>query len=189
MHAYSDYTDHQLARLLLQEDRIAFTEIYERYWQILLRTAYRILQDEDTARDTVQDVFFSLWQRRKEVKIDNLKAWLQQAVRFSVFKAIREMKWEEAMYERLRQATTAIIMDDPLVYKEQQQLILELLETLPEDCREIFRLSRTELLTHREIAMKMGVSERTVERKISKSLRLIQTGLTVSTCLAVLIQF
>lgn len=184
MSTYQDHTDQQLIECLQNEDRLAFSEIYERYWKMLLDTAYHILQDEQEAADAVQNVFISLWTRRQQLQITHLKAFLQQAARFSVFKVIRTKKREAAVYERIRQITSDIIMDDPLVFKEQQNLILELVTNLPEDCQEIFRLSRTEQLTNREIAQKMGISERTVERKLAKSLKFIKLHLPALAFLA-----
>ena len=95
MQNYSSFTDSELSYSLIEGDRLAFDEIYLRYWRTLHQKACRILNDEDEAADIIQEVFVSLWQRRTEVKVANLKAYLNQAVKFSVLKAIRENKVSE----------------------------------------------------------------------------------------------
>lgn len=172
--------------MLTAGDDKAFTEIYERYWKPLLQTACRILEDKETARDIIQEVFISLWKNRESNNIANLKAYLQQAVRFSVFKAIRNLKHDKAFYDRLADITVDIISTDPLLFKEQKRLLHQLLESLPADCREVFRLSREELHTYKQIGETLGISEKTVEKKISKALRLIRSGLSSSLCVALI---
>lgn len=144
MAAYDNLSDSQLLSFIKDGNHAAFTQIYERYWKSLFRTAYHILQDKETAQDITQNIFVSLWHRREIVKIDNLKAWLQQATRFAVFTAIKEKKHDESFYTRLASVTAEIITDNPLLFKEQQQVLKQLIDTLPEDCREAFRLSREE---------------------------------------------
>lgn len=180
MASYSTYSDEVLVTLLRQDDEGAFTEIYCRYWKPLLHTAHAILQDKEIVRDIVQTIFITFWQRRKEVQVDNLAAYLQQAARFSVFKAIRQQEKNKDFYSRLAQVTSSIIADDRLLFREQQELLRTLLGSLPDDCREVFRLSREENMTYKQIAGMLGVSEKTVEKKISRSLRHIRSGLVRS---------
>jgi RNA polymerase sigma-70 factor (family 1) len=186
MAGQKEFTATALTARLKAGDEAAFTEIYERYWQPLLRTAYHILQDRDLAQDIVQNVFIALWQRRAVADISHLQAYLQQATRFSVFKAIRELKNDQAFFERLAEVTADIITDDPLLFKEHQQLLGELIGALPEDCRETFRLSREENMTYKQIAEYLGISEKTVEKRISRSLQQIRTGLAAGMCIAII---
>lgn len=186
MSTYNTFTDKELLSLLKAGEESAFTEIYNRYWKLLYYTAHNIVQDEDSAKDIIQNVFISVWQRRNEVEIKSLKPYLQQATRFLVFKAIRAHQTDAGFYERLKLVTSEIIADDPLLFKEQQQILKELIETIPEHCRETFRLSREEGLTYKQIAMFLNVSEKTVEKRLSKTLKYIREGLTIEMCIVIL---
>lgn len=170
-------------------DNEAFTAIYNRYWESLLTTVYRILGDQETARDIVQNIFISLWHKRRETEIKYLKAYLLQAGRFAVYKEIRQRKNDESFYQRLAYITMEIVTEEPLLLKEQKRLLEQLLADLPEHCKETFRLSREENLTYKQIAEKQGISEKTVEKRISTCLAAIRSGLTVAVCMSILDAF
>jgi RNA polymerase sigma-70 factor (family 1) len=184
---YHTLTDEQLADSLKVGDEGAFTEIYNRYWKLLFYTAYNIIQDQERAQDVVQNVYISLWQRKGDVEIKSLKSYLQQSARFSVLKAIREQQNDARFYERLQEITSEIITDNPLIFKEQQQLLKNLLGSLPENCREAFRLSREEGFTYKQISSKLNISEKTVEKRVSKSLKYIRNGLNWEMCIAMIV--
>ncbi|WP_052265996.1 RNA polymerase sigma-70 factor [Pedobacter kyungheensis] len=179
------YQDELISRLKCG-DELAFNEIYNSYWKQLYYTAFTILQDEEGALDAVQEVFVSLWQRREQLNIVTLKAYLHQAVRFTVLKAIRAQKTDKEFYKRLAKITTEIIIEQPLLFKEQQKLIQGLIDSLPADCKRIFLMSREEEMTYKQIASKLEISEKTVEKKMSKSLKLIREGLSLEMCLVII---
>lgn len=177
MPAYSTYTDEQLYELLQGDDQDAFTEIYQRYWKTLYQRARAMLNDGPLAQDVVQEVFISLWNRRAEARIEKLAAYLHQAVRFQELKALHRLKSDAAFYDRLASITHGLIDHEPLLYNEMERIVRNLLARLPEDQRNILRLSREEGLTYRQIAEKTGISIKTVEKKISLSLRAISKGM------------
>jgi RNA polymerase sigma-70 factor (ECF subfamily) len=168
---HSELEDIQLQQLLQEGNEEAFAEVYNRYWKLLYTTAYAVIQNEEVAKDAVQEVYIALWQRRNEAQIHNLKAYLQQAVRFQVLKAIRAQKNDEQFYIRLATVTADIIYENPLLFKEQEALLRETMTTLPDDCRQIFQLSREEQLTYKQIADQLNISEKTVEKKMSICLK------------------
>jgi len=133
----------------------------------------------------LQEVFVSLWQRRERVEILSLKAYLFQAVRFAVLKSIRQQKTDQLFYTRLAAVTSEIVLENPMLFKEQQHLIAQVIDQLPEDCRAIFLMSREENLTYKQIAGKLEISEKTVEKKMSIALKAIRSGLNLELCLAV----
>lgn len=186
MKLYNNYTDNELLDLLRIGGEAAFAEIYSRYWKLLFQRAYIILRDDDAAKDAVQDVFISLWNRRSVIEINYLKSYLQQAIRFKVFYLIREERTDNEFYTRLRKVTTEIIADNPLLFKEQQNLLNELVDSLPDDCKEAFLLSREEDLTYKQIAEQLNVSIKTVEKRISKSLKYLRENIGMGYCLAIL---
>ena len=186
MVAYNLFSDPELIELLESGDKSAFTEIYNRYWKLLFKTALNILQDFATAQDITQNIFISLWERRSEANIQTIKPYLLQATRFAVCRAIREQQNDKAFYERLAEITTDIISDNPMLFKEQQALLNRLINGLPENCRDAFRLSREENLTYKQIAILKGISEKTVEKRISMSLQHIRNGVSLGICIAIL---
>jgi RNA polymerase sigma-70 factor (family 1) len=186
---YTGLDDTQLLKLLQEEDEEAFAEIYNRYWKLLYTTANNIIRNESAAQDAVQEVFIALWQKGKETDIQFLKAYLQQAVRFQVLKAIRSQKADEQFYNRLSSITSDIIYENPLLFKEQEGLLRQILDSLPDDCRLVFKLSREENLTYRQIAAQLEISEKTVEKKMSICLRQIREALQQNPGFAFLLFF
>ncbi|MBV4357531.1 RNA polymerase sigma-70 factor [Pinibacter aurantiacus] len=168
---YSALTDQQLLTLLKEANKDAFAEIYNRYWNNLYWSAYKIIKNESVAQDAVQEVFIALWQRNAEVDIQTLNAYLHQAVRFQILKAIKKQKADEQFYSRLVNITANIVYENPLLFKEQESLLKDILDTLPEDCRLIFHMSREEQMTYKQIALQLNISEKTVEKKMTFCLK------------------
>jgi RNA polymerase sigma-70 factor (ECF subfamily) len=181
-------SDPELINLLKKGDQEAFTLIYNNYWKLLFSIANRILNDTSAAEDIVQNIFVTLWHRREQGAILNLKAYLQQATRFCVYQAIRERKHDSSFYDRLALVTADIITDNPMLFKEQQELLQKIVDTLPEDCKETFRLSREENMTYKQIAVFLNISEKTVEKRLTKSLKHIRNGLSINSCLIIISQ-
>jgi RNA polymerase sigma-70 factor (ECF subfamily) len=172
-----NFSDDDLVKLLRFDDEAAFTEIYNRHWRKLFYTAYNITRIESSAQDIVQDIFLSLWNRRHEVEIVCLNAYLHQAARYAVLKLVRDMRCEATFHERLQTITTEIIQDDPLIFKEKQELLNQLIGSLPEKCSTAYSMSREEGLTYKQIAVRLEISQKTVEKRISTSLKHLRTGL------------
>lgn len=186
-----DFKDSDLVLLLNQNDETAFTEIYNRYWTLVYATANKILRNETVAEDIVQEVFLSIWKRSGKLQIQSLKPYLLQATRFQVFKAIRAGKADGDFYTRLTHISNEIRSDNPLLYKEVQRMVKQEIASLPEDQRTIFLMSRQQDLTYSKIAEMLGISVKTVEKKISQSLRTLRLRLrdVISSLLLIYINF
>jgi RNA polymerase sigma-70 factor (ECF subfamily) len=166
-----------LLGLMKQGDVAAFTELYNRHWKSLYISARNVLRVQEAAKDVVQEVFASLWQNKDHLDIKYPKAYLHQAVRFQVLKAIRSDKISADFYHRLTEASNEIIIENHLLFKELQHIVAELVQSLPEDCRQAFLLSREQNLSYNQIAEQLNISVKTVEKKMSRSLRFLRTGL------------
>ncbi|MGO4290232.1 RNA polymerase sigma-70 factor [Chitinophaga sp. RAB17] len=177
MNRYQQQTDADLIMLLREDKRDAFAEIYNRYWKKLLAVAYRHCKDKIIAEEIVQEVLISLWNRRKELYIENVNAYLATAVRLSVFKQYVRQKRREQI---TAQVADPIITswDEEMIYTRfLQQHINDIVEILPEKCRLVFKLSRNEGLSIPVIAQRIGVAEKTAEAHLTKALKILKNKL------------
>ena len=175
MTIYSSYTDHQLLPLLNQGDRVAFTEIYSRYWLIAYRSAIQVLNDEESCMDVIQDVFVWLWQHHEQLKINSLKAYIITAVKFKILNVIRQGKLKDTVHTKI--FTEEYEPESNIEVKELMRMIEQFAHGLPPQARQIFHMSRYEHLSNKEIAIKMGLSEKTVKNQINISLKKLKSTL------------
>lgn len=187
MNNYKALNDLELVKLIKKDDDDAFGELYKRYWRDMYLNACKIMRDEEVAQDVVQEVFVSLWNRRMDLNIQHVRSYMQQSTRFAVLKSIRSQKVNDRFYIRLRQITTELVEEQPLLFKEQHMVLNELISKLPQDCQETFRMSRDEQLTYKQIAQKLEVSEKTVEKRMTKSLKFLRENLTLELCVGILL--
>ncbi len=171
------HTDQELLWRLVNDDRKAFSVIYDRYKEVLYRHAYRMLRDEEEVKDILQELFANLWNRRFDLPhTDNLSSYLYKAVRNRVLDRIAHRKVEERYLSSLADFLEAgVCMTDELVReKELAQLIEKEVSKLPPRMREVFELSRRDNLSYKEIAEVLQISDKTVKKQVSNALTFLK---------------
>lgn len=179
---YRQQTDADLMMSFREGNSHAFAEIYQRYWKKLLAVAYHHCRDKMVAEEVVQEVFISVWNRRKELRIDNINAYLATAVRLSVFKQYLRQKRRVQIIEQTADPVVTAWDEEKIYTRFLQQQINGIVETLPRQCRLVFKLSRVEGLTIPEVARQTGIAEKTAEAHLTKALKVLKLKLN-RTCL------
>jgi RNA polymerase sigma-70 factor (family 1) len=173
-------TDDVLLVQLQQGNVAAFDAIYHRYLNKLYLQAFKLLKNKDLSKDIVQEIFILLWEKREVAHIQNLQAYLLTATRYQIFKAIKKHRLYTD-YADLTEAQLPVYqhVDGVMAVKEVAFLMSEGVQKLPQKCQAIFKLSRVDQLSHKEIARELSISTKTIENQLTialKKLRLTFKG-------------
>ncbi len=175
------HTDKELLQRISEDDSMAFTTLYRRYWEDMFLTATKALRDNTEACDVVQDVFLSLWNRRHELSIEGpLINYLQTAVRYKVIHYIQKNITRRDYLALLADVSVNWLPPDAeinLQLEELQKALSSVVTKMPPKMQQVYILSRREQLSHKEIAEQMSVSVETVKKHIQHALQLIKTAL------------
>lgn len=172
MSNYNSYTNEQLLDFLNKSDELAFTEIYERFWYKLFAISYNRLEEYDVAEDVVHDVFASLWANRTKVEIASLENYLATATKYMVLLKIKKKERERIYNNTLNEVPiTELPIEVSLHYKKILEIVKIEIENLPERCRLIFKYSRNDGMSARDIALQLNISPKTVENQVNKALK------------------
>ncbi|WP_316814511.1 RNA polymerase sigma-70 factor [Pedobacter nyackensis] len=167
-------TDVELFALIVNNDMEAFDYLFNRHWEKLYRYASGILKDDVEAQDVVQEVFVSLWQRRTELdEIKSPSSYLYGAIRFKSMAYIRNNLGKNNYFESLSHffEEGRDVINEAFDARELNELIESEIDKLPAKMKEVFRLSRMDQLSHKEIAEQLNISEKTVKKQIQLSLK------------------
>lgn|SRR5687768_3989683 len=186
---HSRLSDGELLLIFKSGDITGFNELFNRHWKPLFNLATKILNDEDLAKDTLQEIFVSFYENAIHKEIIHVKPYLYQSVKYQCFMFLRSGKISEKHLHRLEAVASANCVDEYMDAEELESLLLRRIETLPDKCREVFYLSRYELLSNKKIAEQLNISQKTVEHQITKALRTLRVSLDKLSLLALLIIF
>jgi len=172
-------SDKEIIQGLKQGDKRALTMLYNDYWKVLYISSYNLLKDKEVCEEIIQDVFIDLWNKRKELEIKvSFKSYLYACVRYKVFAQYRSNKiLRVELFEELDKRMQYATPETKMMHKELKQHIKVVVETLPDKCKKVYKLSRNEQLSHREIAEQLGISIKTVENHITNALRVLRISL------------
>ncbi len=163
--------DHLLLQKMKNGSSIAFDAIYEKYWEKLYNAAYKRLNDEDYAKDIIQDIFLQLWHRREDLQIDNLQTYLYTSVRNNVFKYLEKQQRYTPVTTLLEQLSASSEKTDAFLLRKEFMVSFEaLIRTLTPSQQEIFRMRYHEDLCTLEIAEKLNITRKTVQNQLHRSI-------------------
>jgi RNA polymerase sigma-70 factor (ECF subfamily) len=167
-------SDTEIIRRIRQGDTGQFESLFRSSYVSMVRYAKRLVKDQDSAEEIVQDLFFRLWQNKEKIKIESsLNGYLFRAVHNSCLHWIEHNKVVER-HAREASSGQSEAMETPadiIYYRELQLKIAGIIERLPDRCGRIFCMNRFEGLKYSEIAEKLSVSVKTVEADMGRALR------------------
>ena len=161
-------------------DEISFEKLFKEYFIVLCSFANKYIHDPDEAKDIVHQVYMNLWEKRKEIRINqSIRSYLYTSVHNRCLNYIRDhKKFIYDDYPDSKENLNPFIgSSDYLEAEELRSHIYKVLYELPEGCRTIFTLSRFEGKKYKEIALELGISIKTVETQMSKALKHMKSKL------------
>ncbi|MGQ8336989.1 RNA polymerase sigma-70 factor [Sunxiuqinia sp. A32] len=179
--------DSQLLERLKNSDEIAFKVIYNKYFPRLYYYVLEFIPLKDIAENILQDTFFTLWNKRLELKDNsNLSAYLFTVVKNNCLYRLRDQRYRQKLFK-----STSINRDElelnmevldsmdtsTFTIQEIQRIIEITLAELPPQNRNVFIMSRFKNKKNREIAEELNISVKVVEKHISKSLKVFRIAL------------
>lgn len=167
-------SDEELWRNILAGDDRSFAMFYERYWLRMYKAALYYLRDRDASEEVVQEVFLSIWNKRKTLDIRNFAGYLNSTTRYEVFKRLKLAKHALLEFHEDYPSPKNFAYNygyERLVEIDNTNILDDCLKELPKRCREIFYLSKVQQLNNNEIAEQLGISKHTVENQLTIALR------------------
>ncbi|WP_422360580.1 RNA polymerase sigma factor [Reichenbachiella sp.] len=165
-------------KLILQckaGDRVAQNELYKLYAGAMFNICRRMVNDEDEARDLLQDAFVEAFMKMHSLKeLSTFSAWMK---RITVNKCINAIKKKRifaiSIDENVDPADEDESIDRDIIGHEAQS-IMKALEQISDGCRTVFNLYLFEGYDHKEISQIMGISESASKSQYSKAKKKIR---------------
>ena len=151
-----------------------FHEVFNEQYVAVRNYLYYLSADMELSEDLAQDVFFKLWEKQHGIDERTVKPLLFTIARNLYFnhhkrKALA-FKFTNSYIESIERESPEYLLE----MKEFDQKLQHELSMLPEKCRTFFLLNRIDGMKYHEIATAMKVSEKAVEKQISKALKILK---------------
>lgn len=171
-------------------DKKAFEVLYTNFYGALYLHAFQKLNDREIAKDIVHDLFLTIWQKKELIIITGkLSSYLHICIKNKIIDIISKEKSKAKYLDSLniQLELTFETPDAQVREKDLQDQIENILHQLPPRIKEIFILSRFQYLSHKEIALKLNLTEQTVRGYIKDALKVFRMRLSSLIWLAIII--
>lgn len=158
----------------------SFESLFREHYDGLGRYAFTLVKNQSISEDIVQRLFVNLWEKRTELNIQEIKAYLYRSVHNFSMNELKKMKrsYLHEDIETTNDIKTSVSPSDFVHQEELEDKIEMAIQSLPEKCGEVFRMSRIQELSYKEIAERLEISVKTVENHMGKALRLMRLELS-----------
>lgn len=172
----SSFDENKLLHELSQGSELAFTELYNRYKNLVYGTALKITKSKVLAEEAVQDVFLKIWQNQeKAAEITNFENYLFIISRNHIFDMIKKIARETNLASDITYKNSASDDTDTAIKDDQYNVILnQIIEQLPPQQQKIYKMAKMEGLSHQKIGENLGISTETVKKHMAQALKFVR---------------
>jgi len=172
--------DNDLIARIKEGDEVAFELIFYRYKGKLYDFIHRSLPEEEDVESIVQGIFVRIWINRSDLNpAQSFNGYIYTIARNEIYGHLRKLmtrqKYQQEILQNLTDSSNST--ERHIEYQELEKIIAELIEAMPEKRREIFKQSRLEGLSYKEISRQLNISENTVDTQIRKALSYLKKKL------------
>lgn len=164
-------------------NRQVFRQLFETYYNPMLRFAFRYVKCKVTAEGIVQNVFLWIWENRKKWNVEGkMKTYLFRSVKYKSVDHLRHERVRDDYKNKFFNEREEPVPEDiPFEFEEEENEFVctaqQAIEELPDRPRMVYKMSRLEGLTYSEIAEILEVSPKTVETHMSRALSMLRKRL------------
>ncbi len=152
--------------------------VFDKYHQAVFRYVFDKTKSEFLAREVVQISFIKLWKYRNKLEVgSDISTLLFTIVRTTMIDEIRKNKVMRKHYENYRRTIGANDMVEISYCDETMKRLESLISTMPPVRQLVFRLSRIDNCSHREISERLSIAPKTVENHINLALKYLKSFL------------
>ena len=163
-----------------------FQDLYKKFWKQLYTICYNQTKQKEVSEEIVQDIFISVWKRRKELVITtSIEHYLVKAAKLKVIDYYRTL-----YTEKHKNMSPCNLCEHPEFDEkclEHNEALFEFLEQevqvivnqLPCQCQKVYRLSREQQFNTSEIAENLNISPKTVKNHLTKALSFIRVNIAL----------
>ena len=155
----------------------AFKAVFLKYGESIRNFIYSKCRDIALAEDIMQDSFVTLWQKCVNADPHTVKSFLYKIAGNKVIDHFRHQKVAMNYRAEKRSLVDHITPQFTLEEKEYKTYLESILASIPEGSRTVFMMSRIEKMKYAEIAERLGVSVKAVEKRMHKALIIIKKQL------------
>ncbi|TRX60179.1 RNA polymerase sigma-70 factor [Fulvivirga sp. M361] len=176
MNKFDPNITQELVRKLSSGDQRAFKTLYDYYGRKLYYLGRKYQLSEDESSEIVQDVFFKVWQKRKELNpAYSFNSYLITIAKNLIFNGIRKSAYKRAYLSDLDSSDFSHNdTEKSVIYLDLEKIASEAIEQLPPKRKNIFKLSRESGMSNQEIAESLNISKSTVENQMNKCLKFLK---------------
>lgn len=152
--------------------------LFRKYYPALCKSLYRVLKDAALAEDIVQEVFLKVWNKREDLQLDEaFHGYLYRSCYNSALNFLKQQKHTSDISVTPIAAHSDEDAEKTLNFLETESQILLAVENLPPKTGQVFKMSRFEELSYKEIAEKLNVSLKSVEKHMGIALQRLRLSL------------
>ena len=161
----------------------AFRELYDKYASPMLGVCFRYSKNRDDAEDILQEGFIKVFQKIDKYKgIGSFEGWIRRIMvntAINHYKANLKYAYHEEFTDRNKIGTVNNEAEKYFVEESvSKNEIMGIVQKLPDGYRLVFNMYVIDGLTHKEIALDLGVSENTSKSQLSKARRMLRNLIT-----------
>ncbi len=161
-----------------KEELAKFRSIFDLYYETIRSFAYYKTGNVDLADDIVQEVFLKLWSNLKDVKEETVKALLYTIASNTIKNHFKHQKVVFNFQKQDQNNNTEDEADSNLRQEELNRKLQDALAEIPEKAREVFLMNRIEGLTYVDIAERLGLSVKAIEKRMSEALSILRSRIS-----------
>ena len=164
-----------LENIRQRDDQKSFEELFKLFYERLLNFCMHYIKNKEAAEEIVSNVFLKVWIKRKELShVQNLETYLFISVKNFSLNYIKQFSNYRVTYLEETGRHQLLNTHDPEKELERRELIFKMnqaIETLPQQCKIIFRLIKEEGLKYKDVAEILAISPRTVETQLMRAMQ------------------
>lgn len=157
-----------------------FQACFDKHFDAIRNYLYYRSGDAELATDLAQDVFMRIWEKQMVLEDGQTKGLLYKMASDSFVSHLRKLKVRKEYLESMPLAFKTEPSESSMDYEVLKKQYEKILSTLPEKQRVVFLMSRMNGLTYQEIAERLTISVKAVEKRMRNALGQLRSGLQVS---------